>query len=114
MPQVKCSYPNNYGTDDSLGELALKLLNIMPATIWYHITEHQRLKESDNLIFSSAGTSEEWQYCSTCWDESVAATKLSGPDKVLQLLESCKNQLFKGLTHAVGGSLTSKSDKEVL
>ena len=45
----------------------------------------------------SAGTTEDWQYFTSRWSDYVEATKLSGTDKVIQLLECC-DQLRRDLT----------------
>ena len=41
-------------------------------------------------------------------------TKLTGTDKVIQLLECCDEQLQKDLTQTAGGTLTGKTETEVL
>ena len=43
---------------------------------------------------SAAGLREEWSYFKTRWGDYVEATKITGKDKVIQLLECCddKNQ----------------------
>ena len=63
---------------------------------------------------SSAGTTEDWQYFRSRWGDYVKATKLSGTDKVIQLLECCDDQLRKDLTRNAGGTLTGKTEDEVL
>ena len=44
----------------------------------------------------------------------VDATKVTGRDKVVQLLECCDEQLRKDLTRSAGGSLTNKPEADVL
>ena len=44
----------------------------------------------------------------------MRATKLSGTDKVIQLLECYDEQLQKDLTRNAGGTLTGKTEDEVL
>ena len=44
----------------------------------------------------------------------MRATNLSGVDKVIQLLECCDDQLRRDLTRNAGGTLTGKSEEEVL
>ena len=44
----------------------------------------------------------------------MRATKLSGTDKVIQLLECCDEQLWKDLTRNAGGTITVKMEEEVL
>jgi len=43
----------------------------------------------------------------------VRATKLSGADKVIQLLKCCDEQLKRDLTHNSRGTLRKKSEEEV-
>ena len=63
---------------------------------------------------SSAGTTEDWQYFTSRWSDYVEATKLSGTDKVIQLLECCDDQLRRDLTRNAGGTLVGKTEVEVL
>ena len=63
---------------------------------------------------SSAGTTEDWQYFNSIWSDYVKATKLAGTGKVIQLLECCDDQLRKDLTRNAGGTLTGKTEDEVL
>ena len=44
----------------------------------------------------------------------MRATKLSGTDRVIQLLECCDEQLWKDLTRNIEGTLTGKTEDEVL
>ena len=115
MPKVQCSFPDcPYTTDDLPAELVLKLLDIHAGS---HATPPQptiKIERVRRPTISSAGTSEEWQYFQTRWGEYVAATKISGTDRVIQLLECCDDQLRKDLTHAAGKSLTTQSEEEVL
>ena len=115
MPKVQCSFPDcPYTTDDLPAELVLKLLDIHTGS---HATPPQptvKIERVRRPSISSAGTSEEWQYFQTRWGEYVAATKISGTDRVIQLLECCDDQLRKDLTRAAGKSLTTQSEEEVL
>ena len=63
---------------------------------------------------SSAGSSEDWAYFESRWADYVDATKLTGKDKVVQLLECCDDDLRKDLTRNSGGSLSNKTEEEVL
>ena len=115
MPKVQYSFPDcPHTTDDLPAELVLKLLDIHAGS---HATPPQptvKIERVRHPTVSSAGTSEEWQYFQTRWGEYVAATKISGTDRVIQLLECCDNQLRKDLTRAAGKSLTLQSEEEVL
>ena len=44
----------------------------------------------------------------------ISATKIKGHDIVIQLLECCDEQLRKDLTRSAGGSLTNKTEAEVM
>ena len=115
MPKVQCSFPDcPYTTDNLPAELVLKLLDIHAGS---HATPPQptvKIERVHHPTISSAGTSEEWQYFQTRWGEYMAATKISGTDRVIQLLECCDDQLRKDLTRAAGKSLTTQSEEEVL
>ena len=63
---------------------------------------------------SSAGSSEEWSYFLTRWQDYKDATQPSGKDVIIQLLECCDDDLRKDLTRSAGGSLTSKNEADVL
>jgi len=63
---------------------------------------------------SAAGSSEDWSYFQSRWNEYTRATKLSGTDKVIQLLECCDEALRKDLTRSHGGSLIGKCESDVL
>ena len=63
---------------------------------------------------SATGSSEEWTYFLTRWQEYVDATQITGKDKVLQLLECCDDNLCKDITRNAGGSLANKTVEQVL
>ena len=63
---------------------------------------------------SVAGSSEEWSYFLTRWQDYKEATKITGKDLIIQLLECCNEELRKDLTRSAGGSLTNKTEDEVL
>ena len=48
------------------------------------------------------------------WEDFKSATRLMGTECVIQLLECCEESLHKDLTRAAGGSLTCKSEADVL
>ena len=62
----------------------------------------------------AAGSSEEWSYFLSRWSDYTSATKVTGRDKVTQLLECCDEPLRRDLTRSAGGSLTDKPVDEVL
>ena len=63
---------------------------------------------------SLVGTSEEWAYFVTRWNEYKAGTKLTGTHVVTQLLECCDDDLRRDLKCAAGGTPTGKQEAEVL
>ena len=62
----------------------------------------------------AGGSSEEWSYFTTRWQEYVEATKIQGKEIVIQLLECCDENLRKDLTRNAGGSLVNKTAEEVM
>lgn len=109
-----------YETGDVADELAAVLISVhakgahtSPAADGTS-TQTARIKKVRRPTISSAGTSEEWSYFMTRWTDYAEARKVQGKDKVIQLLECCEEQLRKDLTRNAGGSLTNKTEKEVL
>ena len=96
---------------------------VAAALIMTHATVHglphsaapvAKAKKVKHPCISSAGTTEDWQYFTSRWSDYVKATKLSGTDKVIQLLECCDDQLRRDLTRNAGGTLLGKTEVEVL
>ena len=73
-----------------------------------------RVEKVKRPSVSSAGSTEDWLYFKSRWSDYVAATRLKGPDCVIQLLECCNEQLRRDLTRNAGGSLIAMSKDEVL
>ena len=114
MPEADCPIPGcTYRTADLDAVIVAALLNAHTVT-HTHATSAARVEKVTRPTVSSAGTSEEWSYFTTRWDEYVAATRITGSDKVTQLLECCDDQLRKDLTRNAGGSLCGKPIAEVL
>jgi len=96
--------------------------SIVAALLTTHATVHNSsphhqggaVERVKRPTISSAGTSEEWQYFTTRWTEYVAATKVTGREKVLQLLECCDDDLRKDLTRSTVGTLSDKAEAQVL
>ena len=117
MPIVNCPVDGcPYATPDVDAVLAAALITA-------HATTHRpatsdppaaRVEKVKRPTVSSAGTSEDWSYFKSRWGDYVKATRVSGADKVVQLLECCDEQLRKDLTRTAGGTLTNKTEEEVL
>ena len=117
MPTVNCPITDcEYSTPDVEAVLAAALITT-------HATTHTaanvnvvtaKVEQVKRPTISSAGTSEEWAYFQWRWSDYADATKVTGKDKVIQLLECCDEQLRKDLTRNAGGTLTNNSEDDVL
>ena len=116
MPVIKCPVDGcDYSTPDLEAVIGAALLNA-------HTTTHQargppqaaRVERVKRPDISSAGTTEDWIYFQSRWGDYTKATKLVGPDRVLQLLECCDEQLRRDLTRNAGGTLAGETEEDVL
>ena len=116
MPVIKCPIDGcDYSTPDLEAVIGAALLNA-------HTTTHQargppqaaRVERVKRPDISSAGTTEDWIYFQSRWGDYTKATKLVGPDRVLQLLECCDEQLRRDLTRNAGGTLAGETEEDVL
>ena len=73
-----------------------------------------RIQKVNRPTLGLAGSSEEWSYFLTRWNDYVEATHVAGKERIIQLLECCEEDLRKDLTRCAGGSLTNKTETEVL
>ena len=76
--------------------------------------QEARVEKVKRPEISSAGTTEDWIYFQSRWGDYVRATKLVGPDRVIQLLECCDEQLRRDLTRNAGGTLAGGTKEETL
>ena len=116
MPTVQCPIEGcEYATPDVDPVIA-------DALITTHATSHQtpsgptqtaRVEKVKRPSVSLAGTTEDWQYFKSRWNDYVKATRLEGTDRIIQLLECCDDQLRKDLTRNAGGTLTGMTEDEV-
>lgn len=124
MPVINCPYPScTYATGDVTDELALTLLQIhnagshapaaAAAAPVLAPTAGIRVQKVNRPTVCLAGTSEEWNYFLTRWDDYVEATQVRGKERIIQLLECCEEDLRKDLTRSAGGSLSNKTEAEV-
>ena len=77
-------------------------------------TNAAKIERVKRPTISGAGSSEEWTYFLTRWQEYVDATQITGKDKVLQLLECHDDNLRKDITRNAGGPLANKTVEQVL
>lgn len=115
MPAVACPIPDcDYVTEDLDAVIVAALLTAHGTTHTQGPTAAAKIDRVRRPVISAAGTSEEWEYFLSRWSDYVAATKVKGHDKALQLLECCDEPLRKDLTRSAGGSLTGKTEEEIL
>lgn len=121
MPAVGCPFPQcDYTTPDHDAAVVAALLNAHAMTHAQPAQQPQaagtaaKVERVRRPSISQGGTTEDWSYFLSRWEDYVKATKIAGPDKVIQLLECCDDRLRKDITRAAGGSLTNKTEDEVL
>ena len=116
MPRHHCPFPNcDFVTEDVNDELATIMFKLHADGI--HSATQNKPAKAENVkrpSVSIGGTTEEWQYFLTRWSDYKTATKITGVDLVIQLLECCDEDLRKDLTRSVGGSLTNHAEEDVL
>ena len=114
MPTIACPVTGcTYTTEDVDANLAVTLLSLHAVDLNSPIAA-AKVEKVKRPTVSSAGTSEDWAYFQSRWLDYTEATKVTGKDKVVQLLECCDEQLRKDLTRNASGSLTNKAEIEVL
>ena len=119
-----CPYPDcTYETDEAEGQLAAMLLSIHSAgahnsqqadTSISNPAATAKIKQVRCPTVFAVGSSEDWSYFQTQWQDYVEATKITAKDKLIQLQECCDEPLCKDLTRNVGGTLTNKPIEEVM
>ena len=93
----------------------------MAALLTAHTTVHtngaQAAPKPKNVklpTISAGGTTEDWEYFTTRWEEYIVATGVSGTHKAAELLECCNEDLRRNLTRSNGGTLINKTIDEIL
>ena len=121
MPKYKCPFLEcTYETEDVEDALAVVLISVhsngthVEAPTTSQRTIAAKIERVKRPTISAAGSSEEWTYFLTRWQEYVDATQITGKDKVLQLLECCDDNLRKDITRNAGGLLANKTVEQVL
>ena len=104
MPVIHCPIEDcEYATPD-VGEVVVAALIITQSTIHNATASHAAVAKMAKVkrpTISSGGTSEEWSYFLSRWTDYVEATKVTGEDKVIQLLECFDEQFRKELVQLV-------------
>ena len=90
MPAVKCPFLGcEYTTDDLDPAIVAELITAHSITHAPGPITAAKVERVKRPVISAAGSSEEWTYFTYRWTEYVDATKVTGRDKVVQLLECC-------------------------
>ena len=119
MPDpVQCSAPgcnHSFGTATgqpltALIELHARTAHPPPAAPQPTTVKAEKVRRP---VITSQGTTEDWSYFSSRWEEYKAATKIAGADVVYQLLETCEETLRKDLTRSYG-TLVGETEENVL
>ena len=88
MPAVECPIPGGTLKIDDLDAIIVAaLLNAHSATHSLNLGASAKVEKVKRPTVSAAGSSEEWSYFESDWKDYVDATKITGQDKVVQLLE---------------------------
>ena len=122
MPVTNCPQPEcTYNTGDVTEALAGTLLTIHaagqhPPTAVTTVSQSSQPKEdkAKRPTITRAGTTYDWTYFTTRWEEYKSATGITGAKIVMQLLECYEEDLRKDLTRTDGASLRTKPETEVL
>ena len=120
MPVTACPIPDcTYVTDDVNAISAVALLNtraIIHAPTPSTNAAAAKVERVKRPTVTSAGSSEEWDYFQVRCRYYVEATKVTGKDRTLQLLECCDDQLRKDVTRSIGmgRTLTNRPEEETL
>ena len=86
MPTIACLVTGcTYTTEDVDANLAVALLSLH-AVDHNSLTAAAKVEKVKRPTVYSAGTCEDWEYFQSRWTDYTEATKVTGKDKVVQLL----------------------------
>ena len=89
MPVVRCPIEDcEYQTPDVDPVVAAALITTH-ATVHGLLHSTAPVAKAEKVAYCPLGQWRIWQYFTSRWSDYVEATKLSGTDKVIQLLECC-------------------------
>ena len=110
-PVSDCTYVIPAGTDPAV---VVQLLQMHQNDAHMRPSVSINAEKVSRPKVKAAVTSEDWAYVASRWSEYKQATRLSGTDCVIQLLECCDEDLRRDLTRLSGGSLSTQPEKTVL
>ena len=113
---TKCPYPDcKWSSQEEDHTLLVALLQMHERAI--HPTPPAgataQVEKIKRPSVAAGGTTEEWSYFLQRWDTYTAATHITGPDAVYQLLDCCEEQLRRDLAR-LSGDLSSAAEETVL
>ena len=112
MPVVNCPFPDcNYKTDDLDAVIVAALLTAHSHT---HSQAPASVKKIKRPTIAGGGTSSDWAYFETRWNDYAKATRVSGRDRTMQLLECCDEALRRDLTRSTGSSVADLPEADLL
>ena len=115
MPAIRCPIQGcTYITPDQDAVIVAALITAHSAAHTQGQSVAAKAERVKRPTISAAGSSEDWEYFKSRWQEYVIATKVTGNEKAIQLLECCDETLRKDLTRDAGGTLTNKTEDEIL
>ena len=77
-------------------------------------TERSKIEAVERPTVSAAGTSQDWLYFQSRWEDYVKATNVKGADQAIQLLECCDSELRKGIQRNGGMALSRKPLDDIM
>ena len=82
---------------------ALAAAHLQGHLLNHKVTEKPKVEAVKRPTVSAAGTTQDWLYFLSRWEDYVRATKVKGEDQAIQLLECCDPDLRKGIQRNNGG-----------
>ena len=120
MPEITCPAQGCTQTfrDDLDATVLTQLISIHaqsahPPTAPQPQLQVAKMERVRRPTISSAGSTEEWEYFLSRWDEYKLATRMAGQDILIQLIECADEDLRKDLNRAYG-TLTNDTEENAL
>lgn len=111
---TKCPYPEcQWSSQEEDHALLVALLQMHERAIHPVPPAGATVEKIKRPSITAGGTTEEWSYFLQRWETYKAATHVTGPDAVYQLLDCCEEQLRRDLARLFG-DLSSTAEHTVL
>ena len=96
MPAATCPYPNCAYVTDSVDN-AVVAIQLTVHGLTHSAIATAKADKVNRPSIQTGGSSEDWQYFTRRWTGYKAATKITGTDVRVQLLECCDDHLRRDL-----------------